>query len=61
MCHAGLYAKRKPQPTSLVARNQILSTQRIGRAMLSVASRGYPKRILETKDIRAAADAEAGK
>ena len=33
--------------------NQILSTREIGQAMLAVAKRGYPKRILETKDIRA--------
>ena len=36
--------------------NQVLSTQDIGRAMLSVARQGYAKRILETKDIRVAAD-----
>ena len=34
--------------------NQVLSTREIGQAMLAVAKRGYPKRILETKDIRAA-------
>jgi len=33
--------------------NQVLSTREIGRAMLAVAKRGYEKRILETKDIRA--------
>jgi uncharacterized protein YbjT (DUF2867 family) len=33
--------------------NQVLSTREIGRAMLVVAKRGYGKRILETKDIRA--------
>jgi uncharacterized protein YbjT (DUF2867 family) len=32
----------------------VLSTRDIGRAMLSVAKRGYPKPILETTDIRAA-------
>jgi uncharacterized protein YbjT (DUF2867 family) len=33
--------------------NQVLSTREIGQAMLAVARRGYEKRILETKDIRA--------
>jgi uncharacterized protein YbjT (DUF2867 family) len=34
--------------------NQVLTTREIGQAMLAVAKRGYEKRILETKDIRAA-------
>jgi uncharacterized protein YbjT (DUF2867 family) len=33
--------------------NRVLSTRDIGQAMLNVARRGYSKRILETKDIRA--------
>jgi uncharacterized protein YbjT (DUF2867 family) len=33
--------------------NQVLSTREIGQAMLAVAKRGYEKRILETRDIRA--------
>lgn len=33
--------------------NQVLTTEEIGQAMLAVARRGYPKPILETKDIRA--------
>jgi uncharacterized protein YbjT (DUF2867 family) len=33
--------------------NQVVTTREIGRAMLAVAKRGYEKRILETKDIRA--------
>jgi hypothetical protein len=33
--------------------NQVLSTREIGQAMLAVARRGYEKRILETRDIRA--------
>ena len=37
--------------------NQVLSTREIGKAMLAVAKRGYPKRILETRDIRAATGA----
>jgi uncharacterized protein YbjT (DUF2867 family) len=37
--------------------NQVLSTRDIGRAMLSVARQGYAKRVLEAKDIRAAAGA----
>jgi uncharacterized protein YbjT (DUF2867 family) len=35
--------------------NQVLSTQDIGRAMLHVARRGFGKRVLEARDIRAAA------
>ena len=35
--------------------NQVLTTRDIGQAMLSVARQGYAKRVLETKDIRAAA------
>lgn len=35
--------------------NQVLSTRQIGQAMLSVARNGYEKRILEARDIRAAA------
>lgn len=38
---------------------QILTTDQIGLAMLAVAKRGYPKRIMEIKDIRAAADSGA--
>ncbi len=36
--------------------NQVITTQEIGRGMLAVARRGYAKRILETKDIRAVAE-----
>jgi uncharacterized protein YbjT (DUF2867 family) len=35
--------------------NQVLSTRQLGRAMLNVARRPYPKPVLEAKDIRAAA------
>ena|ERR1019366_4381003 len=35
--------------------NQVLSTRQLGRAMLNIARRGYPKRVLEARDIRAAA------
>ena len=35
--------------------NHVLTTEQIGRAMLTVARQGYPKRVLESKDIRAAA------
>ena len=35
--------------------NQILTTRQIGHAMLAVARNGAPKRILETRDIRAVA------
>ncbi|MGB6193826.1 MAG: epimerase, partial [Terracidiphilus sp.] len=32
--------------------NQILTTREIGRAMLAVARTGYPRRVLEVRDIR---------
>jgi len=35
--------------------NQVLTTRDVGRAMLSVARRGYSKRVLEIRDIREAA------
>ncbi len=35
--------------------NYVLTTRQIGQAMLNVAKRGYPQRILESKDIGAAA------
>jgi uncharacterized protein YbjT (DUF2867 family) len=35
--------------------NHVLTTEQIGRAMLAVARQGFPKRVLESKDIRAAA------
>ncbi len=34
--------------------DHVLTTEQIGRAMLTVARQGYPKRVLESKDIRAA-------
>jgi len=36
--------------------NQVLSTRDVGRAMLAVAKKGYPERIMETRDIRAVLD-----
>jgi uncharacterized protein YbjT (DUF2867 family) len=33
----------------------VLTTEQIGRAMLAVAKHGFPKRVLESNDIRAAA------
>lgn len=50
------YALMKPLLPLLcrVLPNQVLSTREIGQAMLAVAQHGYAKRILETKDIRAA-------
>ncbi len=33
--------------------DHVLTTEQIGRAMLTVARQGYPKRVLESKDIRA--------
>jgi uncharacterized protein YbjT (DUF2867 family) len=35
--------------------DQILTTEEIGRAMLNVARRGFPKKVLESRDIRIAA------
>jgi uncharacterized protein YbjT (DUF2867 family) len=35
--------------------DHILTTEQIGRAMLNVTRQGYPKQVLESKDIRAAA------
>jgi uncharacterized protein YbjT (DUF2867 family) len=37
--------------------NQVLSTRDVGQAMLNVARRGYAKRVLEARDIRAAGQA----
>jgi hypothetical protein len=50
------YALSKPLTPLLrfALPNLILTTEEIGRAMLAVAKRGAPKRILESKDIRAA-------
>jgi uncharacterized protein YbjT (DUF2867 family) len=39
--------------------NQVLSTRQIGRAMINVAQLGYPKQILEPRDIRLAAERKA--
>ncbi len=39
----------------LVAPNQVLTTRQIGDAMLNIARRGYAKRVLESADIRLAA------
>jgi hypothetical protein len=36
--------------------DHVLTTEQIDRAMLAVANHGFPKRILESKDIRAAAN-----
>jgi uncharacterized protein YbjT (DUF2867 family) len=35
--------------------NQIVTTEQIGRAMLNIVRKGYPKKVLEIRDIRAAA------
>lgn len=40
--------------------NSVSTTERIGRAMLNVTRRGYPKQVLETADIEAAASLDAG-
>jgi uncharacterized protein YbjT (DUF2867 family) len=34
--------------------NYVLTTRQIGQAMLAIAKHGYPKPVLESKDIRAA-------
>jgi hypothetical protein len=36
--------------------NEILTTRQIGKAMLHVARSGFPKRVLESRDIRVAAE-----
>jgi uncharacterized protein YbjT (DUF2867 family) len=53
------YALMKPLLPALhrALPNRVLSTREIGQAMLAVAKHGYRKRILETKDIRAAVGA----
>jgi uncharacterized protein YbjT (DUF2867 family) len=38
----------------LVAPNFVTTTERVGQAMLRIAKRGFPKRVLETADINAA-------
>jgi hypothetical protein len=40
--------------------NYVLTTEEIGLAMLAVARNGYPKRILEVRDIRAVLNRAAG-
>jgi uncharacterized protein YbjT (DUF2867 family) len=52
-----LYTLTKPllPPLRWALPNYILTTEQIGLAMLSVARHGYPKKILETRDIRSAA------
>jgi uncharacterized protein YbjT (DUF2867 family) len=51
-----LYAITKPVLPVLrwTFPNQILTTEQIGRAMLNVARHGFPRRVLESKDIRSA-------
>jgi uncharacterized protein YbjT (DUF2867 family) len=39
--------------------NQVITTRELGQAMLEVARHGYPKRILETQDLRVVAQAGA--
>jgi uncharacterized protein YbjT (DUF2867 family) len=55
-----LYALTKPLMPVLrwIFPDQILTTEQIGRAMLAVARHGFPKPVLESKDIRAAALSE---
>ncbi len=40
----------------LLAPGQVLTTERLGRAMLAVAREGYPAKVLEAKDINRVAD-----
>jgi hypothetical protein len=35
--------------------NYLTTTEKIGRAMINVSMRGYPKKILEARDINSAA------
>jgi hypothetical protein len=50
-----LYTLTKPLSPWIRAAfpDHVLTTEQIGRAMLTVARQGYPKRVLESKDIRA--------
>lgn len=50
-----LYTLTKPLLPWLLAAfpDYVLTTEQIGRAMLTVARQGYPKRVLESKDIHA--------
>jgi uncharacterized protein YbjT (DUF2867 family) len=50
-----LYSLTKPLLPLMRAAfpDYVLTTEQIGRAMLTVARQGYPKRVLESKDIRA--------
>jgi uncharacterized protein YbjT (DUF2867 family) len=52
-----LYAMTKPllQPLRWAFPDYVLTTRQIGRAMLTVARRGYKSKILESRDIRACA------
>ena len=57
-----IYAAAKPV-LSLLRRafpNHVLTTEEIGLAMLAVARYGYPRPILEVKDIRAVFDHPCG-
>jgi uncharacterized protein YbjT (DUF2867 family) len=58
-----LYAILRPLVPVVMALfpRQMTTTEKIGRAMLAVARHGAPKRILDTPDINAAADADFGK
>ena len=51
-----LFSKPVLPPLRRLFPNLILTTKQIGRAMLAVARRGAPTKILESKDIRALAD-----
>jgi uncharacterized protein YbjT (DUF2867 family) len=54
-----LYTLTKPWLPVLrwIFPNYVLTTEQIGRAMLGATRHGFPKRVLESKDIRAAAGA----
>ncbi len=56
-----LYAIFRPLVPVVMALfpGQVTTTEKIGRAMLNVARRGAPKRILDTSDINAAAEVNA--
>jgi uncharacterized protein YbjT (DUF2867 family) len=57
-----IYGLAKPLMTLLrrAFPNHVVTTEEIGLAMLAVARNGYPKRILEVRDIRAVLNRPAG-
>jgi uncharacterized protein YbjT (DUF2867 family) len=52
--YRAIYAVTKPFGPVMMRLPVVTDTERVGRAMLSVARNGYPRRILENKDINVA-------